>query len=102
MENMSRKRFLRQIKAFFVSFFEPAPEIMQMMLPLLYPMDFKMHRDGKGVNPREHSKLCDWGYLAHISANCLLTVHCEIGHILVIYLCAHCFLILEKGHVTFF
>ncbi len=20
----------------------------------LYPMDFKMHRDGKGVNPREH------------------------------------------------
>ncbi|MCC8375616.1 MULTISPECIES: hypothetical protein [Photorhabdus] len=25
----------------------------------LYPMDFKMHRDGKGANPREHSKLCD-------------------------------------------
>ncbi len=21
---------------------------------LLYPMDFKMDRDGKGVNPREH------------------------------------------------
>ncbi len=20
----------------------------------LYPMDFKMHRDGKGANPREH------------------------------------------------
>ncbi|WP_132343422.1 hypothetical protein [Photorhabdus luminescens] len=20
----------------------------------LYPMDFKMHRDGKGTNPREH------------------------------------------------
>ncbi len=20
----------------------------------LYPMDFKMHRDSKGVNPREH------------------------------------------------
>ncbi|MEQ2016166.1 hypothetical protein ABLB90_06135 [Photorhabdus bodei] len=20
----------------------------------IYPMDFKMHRDGKGVNPREH------------------------------------------------
>ncbi len=28
---------------------------------VLYPMDFKMHRDGKGVNPREHSKLCDRG-----------------------------------------
>ncbi len=27
----------------------------------IYPMDFKMHRDGKGVNPREHSKLCDRG-----------------------------------------
>ncbi|MCT8341357.1 MULTISPECIES: hypothetical protein [Photorhabdus] len=27
----------------------------------LYPIDFKMHRDGKGVNPREHSKLCDRG-----------------------------------------
>ncbi len=27
----------------------------------LYPMDFKMHRDGKGENPREHSKLCDRG-----------------------------------------
>ncbi len=26
-----------------------------------YPIDFKMHRDGKGVNPREHSKLCDRG-----------------------------------------
>ncbi len=25
----------------------------------IYPMDFKMHRDGKGANPREHSKLCD-------------------------------------------
>ncbi len=24
-------------------------------------MDFKMHRDGKGTNPREHSKLCDRG-----------------------------------------
>ncbi|WP_448511134.1 hypothetical protein [Photorhabdus sp. MH8.4] len=21
---------------------------------IIYPMDFKMHRDGKGVNPREH------------------------------------------------
>ncbi len=20
----------------------------------LYPMDFKLHRDGKGANPREH------------------------------------------------
>ncbi|KMW74026.1 hypothetical protein TI10_07345 [Photorhabdus luminescens subsp. luminescens] len=28
---------------------------------VVYPMDFKMHRDGKGVNPREHSKLCDRG-----------------------------------------
>ncbi|MCT8351801.1 MULTISPECIES: hypothetical protein [Photorhabdus] len=27
----------------------------------IYPTDFKMHRDGKGVNPREHSKLCDRG-----------------------------------------
>ncbi len=27
----------------------------------IYPMDFKMHRDGKGANPREHSQLCDWG-----------------------------------------
>ncbi|WP_158307071.1 MULTISPECIES: hypothetical protein [Photorhabdus] len=27
----------------------------------VYPMDFKMHRDGKGANPREHSELCDWG-----------------------------------------
>ncbi len=24
-------------------------------------MDFKMHRDGKGANPREHRKLCDRG-----------------------------------------
>ncbi len=24
-------------------------------------MDFKMDRDGKGANPREHSKLCDRG-----------------------------------------
>ncbi|OCA55297.1 hypothetical protein Phpb_01649 [Photorhabdus namnaonensis] len=22
-------------------------------------MDFKMHRDGKGANPREHKSLCD-------------------------------------------
>ncbi len=21
---------------------------------IIYPMDFKMHRDGKGTNPREH------------------------------------------------
>ncbi|MGS0628474.1 MULTISPECIES: hypothetical protein [Photorhabdus] len=28
---------------------------------VLYPMDFKMHRDGKEVNPREHSELCDRG-----------------------------------------
>ncbi|WP_146111012.1 hypothetical protein [Photorhabdus hindustanensis] len=27
----------------------------------IYPMDFKMHRDGKGENPREHSELCDQG-----------------------------------------
>ncbi|KMW75031.1 hypothetical protein TI10_04665 [Photorhabdus luminescens subsp. luminescens] len=27
----------------------------------IYPMDFKMHRDGKGANPREHSELCDRG-----------------------------------------
>ncbi|WP_350307602.1 ABC transporter ATP-binding protein [Photorhabdus viridis] len=27
----------------------------------IYPIDFKMHRDGKGVNPREHSELCDRG-----------------------------------------
>ncbi|KOY61174.1 hypothetical protein AM629_15340 [Photorhabdus heterorhabditis] len=27
----------------------------------LYPIDFKMHRDGKGANPREHRELCDWG-----------------------------------------
>ncbi|MEK9496840.1 carboxymuconolactone decarboxylase family protein [Photorhabdus sp. P32] len=27
----------------------------------LYPMDFKMHRDGKGANPREHRELCDRG-----------------------------------------
>ncbi len=27
----------------------------------IYPMDFKMDRGGKGVNPREHSKLCDRG-----------------------------------------
>uniref|UniRef100_UPI001E304686 hypothetical protein n=1 Tax=Photorhabdus bodei TaxID=2029681 RepID=UPI001E304686 len=24
-----------------------------------YPMDFKMHRGGKGVNPRGHSERCD-------------------------------------------
>ncbi len=24
-------------------------------------MDFKMHLDSKGVNPREHSELCDRG-----------------------------------------
>ncbi|MCW7762683.1 hypothetical protein [Photorhabdus luminescens] len=28
---------------------------------LIYPMDFKMHRDGKGANPREHRELCDRG-----------------------------------------
>ncbi|MCW7550259.1 DUF2778 domain-containing protein [Photorhabdus sp. APURE] len=27
----------------------------------LYPIDFKMHRDGKGANPREHRELCDRG-----------------------------------------
>ncbi|MDB6369404.1 MULTISPECIES: hypothetical protein [Photorhabdus] len=27
----------------------------------IYPMDFKMHRDGKGANPREHRELCDRG-----------------------------------------
>ncbi|KTL59611.1 hypothetical protein AA106_16460 [Photorhabdus laumondii subsp. laumondii] len=27
----------------------------------LYPMDFKMHRGGKGANPREHRELCDRG-----------------------------------------
>ncbi|OHV51477.1 hypothetical protein BB987_17055 [Photorhabdus temperata] len=28
---------------------------------VIYPIDFKMHRDGKGANPREHSELCDRG-----------------------------------------
>ncbi len=28
---------------------------------LLYPMDFKMDRDGKEVNPREHRELCGRG-----------------------------------------
>ncbi|NDK99837.1 hypothetical protein [Photorhabdus bodei] len=28
---------------------------------MVYPMYFKMHRDGKGANPREHSELCDRG-----------------------------------------
>ncbi|OCA54418.1 DUF1418 family protein [Photorhabdus namnaonensis] len=32
-----------------------------MIFTGIYPMDFKVHRDGKRVNPREHSKLCDWG-----------------------------------------
>ncbi|WP_238399248.1 glutathione binding-like protein [Photorhabdus bodei] len=27
---------------------------IESLLFNLYPMDFKMHRDGKGVNPREH------------------------------------------------
>ncbi|NDK99574.1 hypothetical protein [Photorhabdus bodei] len=27
----------------------------------IYPMDFKMHRGGKGANPREHRELCDRG-----------------------------------------
>ncbi len=32
----------------------------------IYPIDFKMDRDGKGANPREHRELChrelcDWG-----------------------------------------
>ncbi len=27
----------------------------------IYLIDFKLHRDGKGANPREHSKLCDRG-----------------------------------------
>uniref|UniRef100_UPI001EE3C03C hypothetical protein n=1 Tax=Photorhabdus bodei TaxID=2029681 RepID=UPI001EE3C03C len=31
------------------------------MITGIYPIDFKMHRGGKGVNPREHSKLCDRG-----------------------------------------
>ncbi|WP_387492309.1 hypothetical protein [Photorhabdus sp. RM96S] len=30
-------------------------------MKIIYPMDFKMHRDGKGVNPREHRELCDRG-----------------------------------------
>ncbi len=25
-----------------------------LLYSILYPMDFKMHRDGKGANPREH------------------------------------------------
>ncbi len=29
--------------------------------PIIYPMDFKMHRDGKGANPREHRELCGRG-----------------------------------------
>ncbi len=35
--------------------------LLYIILFCLYPMDFKMHRDGKGVNPREHSKRCDRG-----------------------------------------
>ncbi|AXG42274.1 MULTISPECIES: bacteriocin immunity protein [Photorhabdus] len=31
------------------------------VLKVIYPMDFKMHRGGKGANPREHSELCDRG-----------------------------------------
>ncbi len=27
----------------------------------IYPMDFKMDRDGKGANPREHRELCNRG-----------------------------------------
>ncbi len=27
----------------------------------LVPIDFKMDRDGKGANPREHRELCDRG-----------------------------------------
>ncbi len=28
---------------------------------VVYPMDFKMHRGGKGANPREHRERCDRG-----------------------------------------
>ncbi len=28
---------------------------------IIYPIDFKMHRGGKGANPREHRELCDRG-----------------------------------------
>ncbi len=31
---------------------------------LIYSMDFKTHRDSKGANPREHSKLRDRGVSA--------------------------------------
>ncbi len=32
-----------------------------LSLNYIYPIDFKMHRDGKGANPREHRELCDRG-----------------------------------------
>ncbi|AXG42316.1 hypothetical protein CKY12_17905 [Photorhabdus sp. S12-55] len=33
---------------------KPSLDNSQINQALIYPMDFKMHRDGKGVNPREH------------------------------------------------
>ncbi|MCZ1249927.1 hypothetical protein EIL81_13620 [Photorhabdus laumondii subsp. laumondii] len=32
-----------------------------IILRVLYPMDFKMHRGGKGTNPREHRERYDRG-----------------------------------------
>ncbi len=28
--------------------------ILSLISLVIYPMDFKLHRDGKGANPREH------------------------------------------------
>ncbi|WP_434525733.1 exonuclease subunit SbcD [Photorhabdus asymbiotica] len=33
----------------------------QTLNDIYNPIDFKMHRDGKGANPREHRELCDRG-----------------------------------------
>ncbi|MCA6220862.1 glycosyltransferase [Photorhabdus antumapuensis] len=30
-------------------------------LKYIYLIDFELHRDGKGANPREHRELCDRG-----------------------------------------
>ncbi len=49
--------YYHKLKSPFLSI-SPFEEVIKVQI---YPMDFKMHRDGKGANPREHRELCDRG-----------------------------------------
>ncbi|KGM27763.1 hypothetical protein KS18_12815 [Photorhabdus luminescens] len=49
---------VKKISTLLMPSFKRYSVILKSLFIVIYPMDFKMHRGGKGANPREHRKLC--------------------------------------------